>query len=205
MPYPIGISEWYSPVAPGTGLHPRPSPAADLKRYFTDIDASWSSIWYPSRKGEDLEEVHARVNGVLELLVPEVEARFADKHKSILLVSHAATTIALCRGLLARPDISLRVGCCSVSEFARKPATSGVLGAWNATMLADGSPLKDGTTRGWSFDDIELADGKVCHPKYMLKSFLIEAGKVIHDVGVPNTEGTENGPCGPQIQLRSLL
>lgn len=164
-----GLSEWYSPVAPGTGLHPRPWAAADLKRYITEIDPSWSSIWYPSRKGEDVEEVHARVNGFLDLFVPAVEARFSDKHKNILLVSHAATTIALCRGLLALPDLRLRVGCCSVSEFSRKP-THGILGSWDAKKLADGGHLKDGASRDWGFEDVEMANGKVCHPETTLKN-----------------------------------
>ena len=165
-----GLSEWYSPVAPGTGLHPRPLAAADLNRYFTEIDPSWSSVWYPSRKGEDVKEVHARVNGFLDLFVPEVETRFADQHENILLVSHAATTIALCRGLLALPDMPLRVGCCSVSEFSRKPATHGIVGAWDTEKLVDGSHLKDGASRDWGFEDIEMANGKVCHPKTKLKS-----------------------------------
>ncbi|KIM66159.1 hypothetical protein SCLCIDRAFT_14531 [Scleroderma citrinum Foug A] len=182
-----GLSEWYSPVAPGTGLHPRPLAAADLNRYFIEIDPSWSSVWYPSRKGEDVKEVHARVNGFLDLFVPEVETRFADQHENILLVSHAATTIALCRGLLALPDMPLRVGCCSVSEFSRKPATHGILGAWGAKKLVDGSHLKDGASRDWGFEDIEMANGKV-----------------VNDIGVPGTERLENGPSGPQIP-RSVL
>ncbi|KAL4069585.1 histidine phosphatase superfamily [Scleroderma yunnanense] len=172
-----GLSEWYSPVAPGTGLHPRPLTAPDLKRYFSDIEPSWSSVWYPSRKGEDVEEVHARVNGFLDLFVPEVEARFAGDHKNILLVSHAATTIALCRGLLGRPDMSLRVGCCSVSEFSRKPEANGIVGAWDANKLADDSHLKDGASRDWGFEDIMVASGKVYHPSIIEEWILIELGR----------------------------
>ncbi|KAI6136671.1 histidine phosphatase superfamily [Pisolithus sp. B1] len=143
---PFCIAEWYSPVAPGTGLHPRPKAASELRAYFPEIDPSWSSVWYPPREGEDVEQVHARVNGLLELLVPEVESRFSDKHKCILLVSHAATVIALCRGLLAQPDMPLRVGCCSLSTFTRKPGAIGIL---------------DGMARDWGFEDIQISNGKV--------------------------------------------
>ncbi|KAI6031795.1 histidine phosphatase superfamily [Pisolithus microcarpus] len=136
-----GIAEWYSPVAPGTGLHPRPKTASELKAYFPEIDPSWSSVWYPPREGEDVDQVHARVNGLLELFVPEVERRFSDKHKCILLVSHAATVIALCRGLLAQPDMPLRVGCCSLSD----PGTVGIM-----------APARD-----WGFEDIQISSGKV--------------------------------------------
>lgn len=182
-----GIAEWYSPVAPGTGLHPRPKTASELKAYFPEIDPSWSSVWYPPREGEDVDQVHARVNGLLELFVPEVERRFSDKHKCILLVSHAATVIALCRGLLAQPDMPLRVGCCSLSEFIRKPGTVGIVGAWEAKLLADGSHLKDGAARDWGFEDIQIS-----------------SGKVINDVGIPGTKYLADDTCGPQIQRSSL-
>ncbi|KAG6336954.1 hypothetical protein ID866_2148 [Astraeus odoratus] len=182
-----GIAEWYSPAAAGTGLHPRPMSASDLKAYFPDIDPSWLSIWYASRKGENVEEIHARVNGFLELFVPEVETRFKDKHRSILLVSHAATTIALCKGLLAQPDMPLRVGCCSISEFSRKLDASRILGGWNVELLADGTHLKDGTSRDWGFEDIKVANGKV-----------------IDDVGIPGTENIEDDLCGAQVQRSAL-
>ncbi|KAI6047604.1 histidine phosphatase superfamily [Pisolithus marmoratus] len=164
-----GIAEWYSPA------------------YIPEIDPSWSSIWYPSRTGEDVDQVHARVNGFLELFIPEVERRFSDKHKCILLVSHAATVIALCRGLLAQPDMPLRVGCCSISEFTRKPGAVGIVGAWEPKLLADGSHLKDGSSREWGFEDIQISNGKV-----------------INDIGIPGTGYIVDDTCGPQIQRSSL-
>ncbi|KAG2120964.1 histidine phosphatase superfamily [Suillus discolor] len=173
-----GLSEWYSPVAPGTGLHPRPSSATVMQTYFSEIDPSWSSIWYPTRRGEDVEALHERANGKHALAV---------KHKNILLVSHAATVIVLCRALLAQPDLPLRVGCCSISEFSRKPNASGVLGAWEAKYLASGSHLKEGASRDWGLEDIQIANGKV-----------------ISDQGVPAMQEEEEDNCGPQIHRSSL-
>ncbi|KAH7931019.1 phosphoglycerate mutase-like protein [Leucogyrophana mollusca] len=176
-----GLSEWYSPVAPNTGLHPRPSPAAELKAYFQEIDPEWSSLWYPSRKGENVEEIHQRIAAFLNLLVPEVEKRFGDKHTHILLVSHAATVIALTRELLGDPGLPLRVGCCSITEMNRKDGASSILGAWDAQRMADGSHLKEGASRDWGFEDIQIANGKV-----------------IDDVGVPGTENEIEDTVGAQ-------
>ncbi|KAJ7293626.1 histidine phosphatase superfamily [Mycena rebaudengoi] len=158
-----GISEWYSPVAEGTGLHPRPGSAASLRAYFpAEIDAAaWSSVFYPTRKGEDVREVHARAGSFLDVFIPEVERRFPGVHERILLVSHAATTIALARELLGERDLPLRVGCCSLTEVTRRSDVIPILGGWAPKRLADGSHLKDGASREWGFEDIEISNGQV--------------------------------------------
>lgn len=156
-----GLSEWYSPVVPGTGLHPRPAPASLLRSHFPDIDDSWSSIWYPSRKGEDVDECHDRCRGFLSALIPEIERRYGDKHTRILLVSHAATIIALARELHGNRTLPLRVGCCTVSELSPGSRGNAAVGTWKVKRLADGSFLKEGTQRDWGFEDIEIANGKV--------------------------------------------
>ncbi|KAI9460961.1 histidine phosphatase superfamily [Lactarius psammicola] len=179
-----GISEWYSPVEPGTGLHPRPSSANALKAHFPEIDDSWSSLWYPSRKGEDVDGLHDRLGGFLPIFVPEVQRRFAGTHKRILLVSHAATVIALARELVGERSLSFRAACCSLTVLDRKgdAAQLAVVGGWTARVLGDGSHLKDGAQRDWGFEDIEIADGKV-----------------INDHGVPGTENEKDEPVGSQI------
>ncbi|KAF9229330.1 phosphoglycerate mutase-like protein [Gyrodon lividus] len=196
-----GISEWYSPVAPGTGLFPRPKSAIDLQALLHEIspswrsvkiDPSWRSVWIPPRKGEDIEEIHARMVGFLKCLIDHVETRSdMNHHKNVLLVSHAATTIALCRGLLAQPDMPLRVGCCTVSQFSRKHDAAGVPGAcqWDAILLASSAHLSNQESlRDWGFEDI-VTD---------------RTGKVVDDVGVPGTEKEEDGGFGPQIHPSML-
>ncbi|KAI0374213.1 PGAM-domain-containing protein [Pilatotrama ljubarskyi] len=179
-----GLSEWYSPVSPGTGLHPRPASATELRTYFPEIDDSWKSIYYPSRKGEDVPEVHDRVNGLLRALVPCIERKYSGKHKRILLVSHAATVIALTRELIGDRSLPLRVGCCTITELVRKPGETGAVGCWEAKRLADGAHLKDGSSRDWGFEDITVRDGKV-----------------IDDAGQPGTENEVDEPVGLQRDL----
>ncbi|OJT12958.1 hypothetical protein TRAPUB_10523 [Trametes pubescens] len=181
-----GLAEWYSPVAPDTGLHPRPSSATDLRGYFPEIDDSWKSIYYVSRKGEDLIAVHDRTKGLMRALVPYIERKFGGQHKRVLLVSHAATVIALTRELLADREMPLKVGCCTVTELARKPGETEVLGGWDVKRLADGSHLKEGVQREWGFENAIIRDGKV-----------------INDSGQPGTEHEKDEPVGLQADLLS--
>ena len=157
---PAGLSEWYYPVEPGTGLHPRPASASALKAYFPEIDDSWSSVWYPSRKGEDTAALHDRLSGFLSALIPEVQRRFAGAHKRILLVGHAATVVALARELVGDRSLSFQAACCSLTVLDRKDAVAGV-GGWTAKVLGDGSHLKDGLLRGWGFEDAAIEKGVV--------------------------------------------
>lgn len=169
------MGEWYSPVAPGTGLHPRPSAASTLKQWFPEIDPTgWSTTWYPSRRGEDVEEIHDRTDGYLSVFVPHLE-RVYPQHKVIMLVSHAATAIALTRGLLGNRKLPLRIGCCSITEFVRNEKEDWkVIGGWEVRRLADGAHLEDGASRDWGFEDIVVANGKVIYDKGEADSMLEE-------------------------------
>ncbi|KAF9787081.1 histidine phosphatase superfamily [Thelephora terrestris] len=178
-----GLGEWYLPVAPGTGLHPRPASASTLKQWFPEIDpAGWSTTWYPSRRGEDIEQIHDRVDGYLSVFLPHLE-RVYPKHRVIMLVSHAATIIALVRGLVGDRGLPVRVGCCTLSELVRKEGGDrGVIGGWEVKRFVDGAHLKDGALRDWGFEDIEIAHGKV-----------------IHDRGEADSTLEEDQPVGSQV------
>ncbi|EIN13699.1 phosphoglycerate mutase-like protein [Punctularia strigosozonata HHB-11173 SS5] len=177
-----GLSEWYSPVTEGTGLHPRPGSAADLQRYFPTIDpAGWSTIFYPSRKGETVGQVHDRAAQFLGILVPIIEAKMPGVER-VLLFSHAATVIALVRALLNDRTMDLRVGCCSLTELERLPGANAVLGGWKILKVADGTHMKEGASRDWGFEDIEIANGEV-----------------VSDPGLPGSEDETDGPVGPQV------
>ncbi|KAH8120344.1 phosphoglycerate mutase-like protein [Phellopilus nigrolimitatus] len=177
-----GLSEWYSPVKPGTGLHPRPASAHDLQAYFPQIDPAWASVWYPSRKGELVEEVHDRTGGCLEVLHPQTERLYPSQHKRILLVSHAAIVIALTRELVGNRDLHLRVGCCSLTIVKRKLGREDVRGAYDHIKLASGAHLEQGASRDWGLEDIVVKDGKV-----------------VEEDGVSGTEEDDDHPVGSQV------
>ncbi|PIL32007.1 hypothetical protein GSI_06711 [Ganoderma sinense ZZ0214-1] len=180
-----GLSEWYSPVVPGTGLHPRPGPTADLRTHVSEVDDAWETILYPSRMGEEIDEVHDRARTLLRALIPTVEYKYNGAHKRILLVSHAATCIALTRALVDNPALPLKVGCCSVTNFKPRDVSSNAVGNWEATKLADGTHLKEGASRDWGFED----------------ALVIVDGKVVTHSGEPGTEGEKDEPVGLQLQL----
>lgn len=105
--------------------------------------------------------MHDRTAGCLDALLPSFERKFPGKHKRILLVSHAATVITLIHELIGDRSLPLRVGCCSLTEVARKPGREDVLGAWEPVALAAGAHLAQGASRDWGFEDIEIENGKV--------------------------------------------
>lgn len=116
--------------------------------------------------------VHDRAAGVLETLVSEVRRRFPGEHERILLISHAATIIALTRELLGDRDLPLRVGCCSVTHMVKKPEVKKILPGWEPVRLADGTHLKEGASRDWGFEDITIGENGACFLKPYIKTFL---------------------------------
>ncbi|KAF8168057.1 histidine phosphatase superfamily [Crassisporium funariophilum] len=188
-----GIAEWYSPVAPGTGLHPRPGPTESLQSFFPEVNTTWSSLYYPSRKGETIGEVHDRLDTFAKVFLPALEHRLPGaQHERLLLVTHAATAIALVRTFVGDREIPMKAGCCSLSKLKRKsPERAGpkeVIGGWTALQLVNGDHLKEGSSREWGFADVE-----------------VEKGRVVEDPGVPGSENEIDEPIGLQVPLTSYL
>jgi transcription factor C subunit 7 len=159
-----GIGEWYSPVVPGTGLHPRPGPPEFLQTFFSEVATTgWSTVFYPPRAGEDVDGVHARTRDTLNAALAQLA--HSGKHTRAVLFTHAATAIALVRGLLGEPTRPMRIGCCTLSVFSRAvdaPADKLIgPGVWNVERIGDGSHLKEGALRTWGFEDVQLEHGKV--------------------------------------------
>ena len=92
----FGLSEWYSPVAPGTGLHPRPARTDDLLQYFprpttipetntnantnanaygSYIDPRWKTTYLVTRKGESVAELYARCEAFLRAFLGRMEGQ----------------------------------------------------------------------------------------------------------------------------------
>lgn len=184
-----GLSEWYSPVKEGTGLHPKPVPAEKLVRFFDRIDPSYSPTFLVTRKGESVPDLYRRGEEFLAAFIQRLERdTSASRHERILLVTHAATVITLAQALLGDESIrrTLRVGCCTLSTFDRvSDSVDGVpLGnsVWAARgNLAIADFLTNGVERDWGMNDIEVLDGVV-----------------VEDDGVPGTQGEEDVAFGVQ-------
>lgn len=87
----------------------------------------------------------------------------AERHRRLLFVTHAATTIALVRSFVGDRQLHMKVGCCSLTELERKEDTPAdkLTGAWYPVSLVSGDHLKGGTSREWGFEDIEVEKGRV--------------------------------------------
>jgi transcription factor C subunit 7 len=162
-----GIGEWYSPVVPGSGLHPRPGSAESLHGFFPEVATDgWKTVFYPPMKGETPEEVHARASTTLSAVFTQLDRTMPQDNIRVLMFTHAATAITLVRGLLKDPNRSMRIGCCTLSVFERQqgaPEDVALLGSdiWNILSLGDGTHLKEGAQRDWGFEDVQIKDGRV--------------------------------------------
>ncbi|KLO12352.1 phosphoglycerate mutase-like protein [Schizopora paradoxa] len=157
-----GLSEWYAPVEPETGLHPRPGGAKEVKKHIEQVDPVWKSTYYPSRKGEWIHELHSRCGEVLNILGAAIEEDYSGQHRNVLLFSHGAPIIAFTRELVGDRDLPLRIGCCSLTELSRKPGadSTSLVGMFEPVRLASGDHLAEGAQRCWGFDNYITKDGE---------------------------------------------
>ncbi|KAH7104641.1 PGAM-domain-containing protein [Auriculariales sp. MPI-PUGE-AT-0066] len=159
-----GVSEWYRPVIPGTGLHPRPANATALKQHVQSIDPSWKSTWLASRSGESVIELYERTRGFLQAFIPRVEFDL-DNHQRILLMGHAATVISLVHSLVGE-EVPIRVGCATLTVLYRASTGEEVLGAWKPVgRLGSGEFLSGGVQRDWGMEDRSFEDRKRVIPE----------------------------------------
>lgn len=97
-------SSRYSPARPSTGLHPRPDSPEALSPLFPDqLDLSYSSTLFPSRKGELIRDLQDRADTFIEAWTARVEEM---GYKSVVVFGHAASVIALGRAVSV-PNFSL--------------------------------------------------------------------------------------------------
>jgi len=182
-----GLTEFHQPVIPGTGLHPRACDAKVLQKFFPKIDPSWSHIWLPSRRGEDVAQHHERITGFISALLPcatkgprgRIPSGEKDgEHKCILLVTHAVPVIGIARVLLKDMMLSPQVGCASITELVWRNDSGGEDGDWELAALAGTAHLSNGMAGQWGWDKF--------HGTEQLQ-------------GVPGTENEGDSPVGFQI------
>ncbi|RSH82362.1 uncharacterized protein EHS24_007329 [Apiotrichum porosum] len=89
-----GVMEWFSKAAPGSGLHARPYPVAELQPHFPDmtLHPTYQSTYLPTRHGETLEELRERSDTFVEAFVRRVETEYPDATTAVI-VAHAATLL----------------------------------------------------------------------------------------------------------------
>lgn len=76
-------------------------------------------LLYASRNGESFQGIHDRAATFFKILLEYMRDRHPDV-KRILLVSHAATVIALGRAIVGDREMAIRAGTCSLSKYVRR-------------------------------------------------------------------------------------
>jgi transcription factor C subunit 7 len=98
-----------------------------------------------------MEGFHTRCHDFVSAFIPRIERHpTLKRHKNIMLVSHAATTIALVKSLVGNRKLPLRVGTCTLSTLARV-GKEGI--QWEGKVLGRGDFLPNGVERDWGFED----------------------------------------------------
>ncbi|SCV03756.1 LAME_0H12970g1_1 [Lachancea meyersii CBS 8951] len=161
-----GIGEWYKP---DRDVIPEPASFAVLNNFFPGkLSPDWDATVIPSDKGETEQDIFNRCREFLPKFVARVESEFPDV-ETILLVTHAATKIALgmnllgfdnCREPLDADGTILRSGSCSLDKFEliaggdkiedlqKVPFASR---KWHLTMNGNTEFLSNGEEMHWDF------------------------------------------------------
>ena len=191
LTHPPGIAEWYCPVMPGTGLHPRPGSSESLQSFFPEVNiVSWPTLLYPSRKGETIEQLHDRVDTFALAFAPALKRRLPGKHQRLLLVTHAATAIALVRTFVGDRGLQMKAGCCTLNVLERKANVDPglIIGGWKAQNISHGDYLTGGIAREWGFENVMVEQGRVSILDVPLRVFRIDSN-IFKGCGRPRNTG----------------
>lgn len=148
----------YSPLDPSAHLlHPRPGSPTSLSAHFppNTIHPTYQSTYYPSRLGETLEDLLLRAHLFLVAFLHRLEAEHPEV-KTVALLGHAASVIALGRALTGDKDLEVTAGCCTVSTYKLKGGkraeggAAATVGEWEITKNGYAGFLEKGVERNWS-------------------------------------------------------
>ncbi|SCU80438.1 LAMI_0B02388g1_1 [Lachancea mirantina] len=161
-----GIGEWYKP---DRDVIPEPAPFEVLENFFKGrLDPEWESTVIPSGKGETEQQIYERCQKFLPLFVDKVETLFPNI-ETILLVTHAATKIALgvnllglksCREPIDDNGSIIRSGSCSLDKYELATAAGANVDSdgipfskrhWTLTMNGNTEFLSRGEEMHWDF------------------------------------------------------
>lgn len=148
-----GLGEWYSLTPANTAaLHPRPGTPTALAPLFPDgvLDLEYEPTYYPSRKGETLQDLHDRAELFLAAFLARIEAEHPHV-RTVMLFGHAASVIALGRALTGEKTLEVVAGCGSVTMYGRKAGDEGGgIGGWDVKRMGMVDHLEKGVERNWS-------------------------------------------------------
>lgn len=145
-----GIGEWYKPDRP---VIPQPVGYGQLKPFFEPLTDEWSgSGVIPLPTGEDEHAIFARCQAFAAAFVPAFELAY-PKVECVMLVTHAATAIALGMALLGHTSVRepledglhLRAGTCSLTQIERSAA------GWRLAVNGNTEFLSQGEEMHWDF------------------------------------------------------
>ncbi|WFD31717.1 hypothetical protein MSPP1_002756 [Malassezia sp. CBS 17886] len=145
-----GLAEWFAPVWPAdSGVHPSPPAARHVRACPDGVSARWDPLLYPDPQGESMDALHVRMYESFRRLRARCEGWGVER---VLLVSHAASSIALGRmlqtgGSLAGATHDVRAGTASVSKYVRDERSE----RWTQVYNGNTDFLPGGSEREWDF------------------------------------------------------
>ncbi|CCE78166.1 Piso0_000782 [Millerozyma farinosa CBS 7064] len=151
-----GIGEWYKK---SRDVVPEPANYDVLKKFFPELGDA--ELWnrdetigvIPNKEGETEEEIYQRSLSFWKKLIPTFEAKFPEID-NIILVTHAASKIALGSSLLGVPSVFdpidsnntlLRAGACSLDKYILEGDR------WTIKMNGNCDFLTQGEEMNWNF------------------------------------------------------
>lgn len=152
-----GVGEWYKV---GRGIIPEPANYDTLNRFFSHLSSA--DEWdrdntvgvIPSLNGETEDQIFQRCQEFWTKFIPIFEQKYPEI-SSILIITHAATKIALGMSLLGYNNVFeyldddktvLRAAACSLDKY-KKISNS----KWSLEMNGNCEFLTDGEEMNWNF------------------------------------------------------
>jgi transcription factor C subunit 7 len=117
-----------------------------LKEHFPLVDTNYIPIEPTTFVSETREELHARAARFITGLIARLDAEQPEV-EAVLLVTHAATKIALGRALLQDPEREIRTGTCSLDTYVRTRGSD----HWEPERIGNTDFLSKGEEMHWGF------------------------------------------------------
>ena len=152
-----GLAEWFAPVWPThTGKHPSPRAAEHVAPHFPAVSLRWTPLLYPNPDGESIPALHMRMRECVRRIDDRCTAWGIDR---VLLVSHAASAIALGRMLQTQGtfedvcDKPIHAATASLSKYVckRDASRNAADQVWSQEYNGATWFLKNGAEREWNF------------------------------------------------------